>query len=318
MSKTSDKFEQQIALFHELIEQPGSQITWNDHIPDPDNPTQPRQIDVTIRRDGQLTIVECRIHQEAQDVNWIEELIGRRSSLRADTVIAVSASGFTKGAIAKAKAYGIVLRDMLTLTEEEIKAWGSTTCVYAKFDKYSKMKISLQISTGFRDAVNVDDAIKLLQQRNLFLDILEKTSRTLSENHPEEVLAHIKLLFSAQDIQINGAPVLAIQLEAEHEVITQEFETTSVVAYDDPGIDTLSRNSYSQTVGKGRFEIIKSSNIVSIFVDISRINNQVNMYFRSGTFDFGRRIEMRKLVLAGLEEMAIPADITFRIVFVDL
>src|SRR3990167_4837804 len=102
----SKKFEKQIKRIHDLIEQPGSRVTWNDHIPDPDNPVQPRQIDITINRDNSLTIIECRIHAKKQDVKWIEELIGRRMSLKADAVIAVSASGFTEGAIKKAKAYG--------------------------------------------------------------------------------------------------------------------------------------------------------------------------------------------------------------------
>ena len=72
---------------------------WNDRIPDPDNPNQPRQIDITVIWDNELTIIECRIHNRKQDVNWIEELMGRRVSLKADAVIAVSASGFTDGAI---------------------------------------------------------------------------------------------------------------------------------------------------------------------------------------------------------------------------
>ncbi len=77
----SEKFERQIERIHKLIEGPGSQVTWNDRIPDPDNEDQPRQIDVTIRRDGKLTLVECRIHRQKQDVSWIEEIIGRKASL---------------------------------------------------------------------------------------------------------------------------------------------------------------------------------------------------------------------------------------------
>jgi hypothetical protein len=43
------KFEQQIERIHQLVEDEGSTVTWNDHIPEPDNPSQPRQIDVSIR-----------------------------------------------------------------------------------------------------------------------------------------------------------------------------------------------------------------------------------------------------------------------------
>ncbi len=107
----SSEFEQQIKKIHEVIEQSGSKITWNDHIPDPENPDQARQIDISVKKNDSLTIIECRIHKKKQDVKWIEELIGRKLSLRADALIAVSSSGFTEGAIKKAKAYGIFLRD---------------------------------------------------------------------------------------------------------------------------------------------------------------------------------------------------------------
>jgi hypothetical protein len=97
--KKSKAFEQQIHRIHELLDGSGAEVVWNDHIPDPDNPSQPRQIDVTIRRDGKLTHVECRQHHTRQDVQWIEELIGRRTSLGADSIIAVSSSGFTSGSL---------------------------------------------------------------------------------------------------------------------------------------------------------------------------------------------------------------------------
>jgi hypothetical protein len=64
-------------------------VTWNDHLPDPDNPFQARQIDISIRKDRRLTIVECRHHKCRQDVQWVEELLGRRMSLGADALIAV-------------------------------------------------------------------------------------------------------------------------------------------------------------------------------------------------------------------------------------
>ena len=98
------RLERQIELIHQLLESEGSIVKWDDHIPDPDNPSQSRQIDVSIRRDGSLTLIECRLHKEPQDVTWIEELIGRRASLKADAVVAVSASGFMRRSKRSAEA----------------------------------------------------------------------------------------------------------------------------------------------------------------------------------------------------------------------
>ncbi len=101
---SSREDEQQTARILDILKEQGAEVTWNDKIPDPDNPEQPRQIDVTIKRDNLLTIAECRLHGRPQDVKWIEELYGRRVSLRASSVIAVSSSGFTSGAIASSRA----------------------------------------------------------------------------------------------------------------------------------------------------------------------------------------------------------------------
>lgn len=148
--KNSEKFERLITRIHELIEKPGTKVAWNEHIPDPDNPSRQRQVDITLRDSESVTHVECRIHKEKQDVKWIEELIGRRASLKADTIIAVSASGFTKGAIAKAEAHGVVLRDLLSLTEKEIKDWGKKTTVWIKYYEYQEVKIKFIFSSEYK------------------------------------------------------------------------------------------------------------------------------------------------------------------------
>lgn len=101
MSKESDDFEIMVTRIHEILEDVGAIVEWNDKIPDPDNPNRARQIDVTVRKGDIFNIIECRLHKSKQNVKWIEELIGRRISLEADSVVAVSSSGFTSGAIKK-------------------------------------------------------------------------------------------------------------------------------------------------------------------------------------------------------------------------
>ena len=75
--KASAAFEQQVRRIYELIAESGAEVTWNDHIGDPDNRPRTRQIDVTLRRSGALTLVECRLRKAPQNVRWIECLIGR-------------------------------------------------------------------------------------------------------------------------------------------------------------------------------------------------------------------------------------------------
>ena len=122
-SSDSEKFEIMISQITSLLVEGNAQVTWDEKILDPDNPTQQRQIDVLVNQNDLITLIECRLHKKPQDVQWIEELIGRQASLRAHAIIAVSSSGFTKGAVAKAKRFGINLRETNELTSDEIITW---------------------------------------------------------------------------------------------------------------------------------------------------------------------------------------------------
>jgi hypothetical protein len=150
--KLSDLFEQRIHRIHELIEGFDAEVTWNDRIVDPDQPSRRRQIDITVKRHDRLTLIECRLHGSPQDVKWIEELIGRRQSLGAHEVIAVSASGFTKGAVAKASRYNILIRDLRKLSDEEVREWGRSISLTLYFFAYSDIVLTLTFSLRERNA----------------------------------------------------------------------------------------------------------------------------------------------------------------------
>lgn len=101
---TSEAFEQMVYALVELLKQDGDEVTWNKRIRDPDTFVL-RQIDVFVdRADGTKVHYECRNRADKQDTMWIEELFGRKASLKADEIVAVSASGFTQPAIKKAKS----------------------------------------------------------------------------------------------------------------------------------------------------------------------------------------------------------------------
>jgi hypothetical protein len=138
-------FEQEIHRLHELVDGCGARVTWNDRIPDPDNPRQPRQIDITVRRKNHLAIIECRLHKKPQGVKWIEELVGRRMSLEADSAIAVSASGFTRGAVSKARRFGIILRDLQALTPIEVQNWGCQIALTVYYYQFLNLELTLKL-----------------------------------------------------------------------------------------------------------------------------------------------------------------------------
>jgi hypothetical protein len=169
MSKQSDEFEKMTTRIFSMLEGSNSKVTWNDKIPDPDNPNQLRQIDISIINSSSTTYVECRIHESKQDVKWIEELHGRKESLGADAIIAVSSSGFTKGAIKKANRFGIALRDTVSLKKEDMFSWGKIEYLRNRYFVFEEFRINLLFSSEEEClSVSVDDLKNAIDKQENF------------------------------------------------------------------------------------------------------------------------------------------------------
>lgn len=300
MSDDSRRFEQQVERIHSLIDGNDAVVTWNDRLPDPDNPQQARQIDVTIRRGTDLTLVECRIHSAAQDVTWIEELIGRRVSLGADAVIAVSASGFTRGAIAKAKAHGIVLRDFATLSEDEIRAWGKRTQVSISLHNFNNAELNFVFDVADISVVSIDDVEAAMASGTVPLapvfDQLVEQLQKETEKYPP---TRADLRFTPRDMKIGSASVKFIELHVDAFRTVLELSTPTVVAYDAPAADALERNTYVEIVEKGIFEIAQSSDQVAVAMDVSSVPIPPNARLGRISFLFTGAVEMREVRLLG-------------------
>ncbi|HQR97136.1 MULTISPECIES: restriction endonuclease [unclassified Polaromonas] len=277
MTTASDNFEKRIQRIHDLIEQPNSEVIWNDRIPDPDTPSQQRQIDVSIRRGGKLTLVECRIHQAVQDVKWIEELIGRRVSLNADAVIAVSNSGFTKNARAKAKAFGIILRDFQSLTAEEIMSWGEAADIALTYFEYREISIRLGLAGGATPPPD-DLILEQLEKSGLLFKVIQEASdRFDQEVVPEFRKFHLTCRIS--EVSFGDADVEQVWMTAEVRRVTQEVATPSVVAYDAPETNAVDRGTVVQQLELGDFEITHASDNICIAADLGDIALPSNSFF---------------------------------------
>lgn len=302
MTKTSDKFEQQIQRIHDLLEREGAVVTWNDRLPDPDNPEQLRQIDVTIKRDDTLILIECRIHKDSQDVKWIEELIGKRLSMQADSVIAVSASGFTKGAVAKGQAHGILLRALRSLTEEEICHWGRKTKISLIFYEYTNVKIDFIFDQKYRDAITLElisqdlqSVTKLYAAFDMVADAIEK------ENPRVKNPCNFKVALDVVDkFPICGYQLRKLMVCASVRSLVEEVNIPSVYIYDSPSANLRSGSVVVEKVDLGDFEIAHSSNNVSIAVDLSNVNAPENCQFRFFETDFGREVNCEVLTVLGM------------------
>lgn len=309
MVSSPKAFEQLIHRIHELLEGSGADVVWNDRIVDPDNPAQQRQIDVTIKRDGNLTLVECRLHRTRQDVKWIEEMIGRRMSLGADSVIAVSSSGFTKGAMSKAKRFGVILRDLRELTEAEILSWGRSVALTVYFYQYLDLRLSLVFEKS---------SIPQLEEERLKAELRSYPGKQSLFNAAAEQLDTLNLLIhenrghvgrfylrlQLEEFHLCGEPVIEVDFAGRAKLLSRDVACPAVLAYGAPELARGQRDVVVEKFSLGESSIGHSRSRVTVLLDISNLEMPPFCQFRYARLSAKEEMDMELFELVGVERLA--------------
>ena len=282
-------------------------MIWDDHIPDPDNPSQMRQIDITIRRDEKLTLVECRDRQSRQDVQWIEELIGRRASLRADAVIAVSSSGFTAGALKKAREFGIIPRDLRELTQTEVEDWGRPIALTLYFYQYSDLELSVCFKSESVSKVDVDVVRSEIASYPGMQSLFNAAARQLGTLDPMNVGSPVNfgLRLQLPGLQLSGEPVLEIDFRGKAVLTSREVLSPAVFAYAECGQNSAVPATTVETFALGETSIVHDAGKISLFLDVSQL--QIPPFCQFRFFRLSGRDEMQHeaVELVGLDRLWI-------------
>jgi len=113
-----------VATIEKALHGAGIEVVSPAHLADRET-GESREVDVLLRvRVGSTQILvafECRDRGRVQNVQWIEELVGKKNSLGIGKMVAVSSNGFTAASIKKAKALGIDLRVLSRLTADKVR-----------------------------------------------------------------------------------------------------------------------------------------------------------------------------------------------------
>lgn len=313
MTRISNEFEQMIARIHDLLEGEEAQVEWNEKIPDPDNPGRLRQIDVVVRRDGFLGLIECRIHKSKQNVKWVEELIGRRISLKADAVVAVSSNGFTSGAIKKAAKHGILLRNLSSLTDYEIKSWARAIRISLFFYKYQEFDTFLHFDREDLNAVNMQKIADELKNyhglRSILtapLEIIDGENLIIKENQNKTVRFAIQ--FRIDGFHLQGKVVKEIEVKGKAALERQDLNMPLMLAYGQPSTDAKERNVYVQKFNMGQTSIVHHQGVVSICLDLSKLDIPPYWQFRFFETSGDHENYMNKLEIISPEKVIMKVD----------
>jgi hypothetical protein len=284
MTRESDDFEQQIHRIHELIEGSGAEVTWNDRIPDPDNPAQPRQIDIAIRRDGALTIVECRLHKERQDVNWIEELIGR-----------------------KAERYGIVLRDLKDVAPQEVLTWGCTLEMRVYYYQYENLKLVLLFRESDVAGIDYQKLTKELTnypgRQSMFNASMEQfdiENMTLDERLKRRY--EFELSMRLEGFHLSGKPVESVEFSGVAHLHEVEMRLPVALGYGPPREGATDRRTLIQKMPDSDTGfILHGPEHLATIIDVSKLKLPPNAQFRYARTTASQTLNMESLELLGME-----------------
>ena len=123
-----------------------------------------REIDVaivsTIGSCDILAIVEVRDHNRPQGPAWIEQVSAKRRDVRAHVAVAVSASGFTRGAISLAAREGVELRTLASVEAADVpnRAFWKLPKVHVITNEQLRIT-PLEIRDGIPRGISFGDAV---------------------------------------------------------------------------------------------------------------------------------------------------------------
>jgi hypothetical protein len=276
MLSRSEALERQVHRIKELLERSSDDVTWNDHIPDPDNPSQLRQIDIAVRRGRKLTIVECRLSKRRQDVKWIEELIGRRESLGAETIIGVASAGFTTGAQKKAARHGVLLRDLRQLREEEIRGWGDRVSLVLYYYQYSDVTLSVGVYGLDFSKIHAAEVRRELESRGLIQAAFNAAAQQLEPlklvaTEDTRTIGFGVCIQPEQGVPLNGKPILEVCLEGKVCLASRPVSCEKVFRYGEPGEPVGQRKITVEQFSMGETSVVHHNDRIAVDIDLSDI-----------------------------------------------
>lgn len=290
--KPYEKFEKLITSVLELLKSSNDNVVTNFKVTDPDNPSRLRQVDIAITNANFITHVECRLHEKPQDVKWIEELIGRKISLQANSMIAVSSSGFTEGAIKKAARYDIELRDLMTLSKDDVLKWGKFRQFEARYLLFNKPTIVLIVNPiSYLSEIGDQEISALFDLEKIIEFAFGPLANYVSDSSAdtEKLQAGKKSdVYLVVDVEketlVKGMPLISVSLNVHMKWETVMHYVSESKLYGRPADESDRREAMIQQFEALDWTLIETEDKAKLDLDFSVLQHPANCYFLGGQF----------------------------------
>ncbi len=287
----------------EKMDMAGAEIKTRDKIYDK-VAKEPREVDVSVRfRKGShdfLIIFECRDRKRKNGPDWIEQITQKTRDLGANKVIAVSSSGFTQGAIEKAKQHNIKLRTLEEITPQEIFDWfipksipvrrpyfdvkqlqfiekefkletlAKLTTFFNKFGEEQIQNHKFILLKGVQEPGSIKDLFSTIKWETFFADITCSGKKVLKkiEVYPENRDTGFQLLIDDEQITIDHF-VITVELWIEE----TEIDIHSIKGY------KVDEKTLSQIIKFEDIDFPDGKRVMEILLTPHEEGNRVSLRF---------------------------------------
>lgn len=193
MPKRSNAFQRLILVIYRQLQPPGGSVEESALLTERNGSTK-REVDLLLKHrafDMELRIaVECRGRRHKDDIQWIDGLIGKYRDLDVDKVVAVSKSGFSKGAAEKALSAGI---ETLTLQKALDTNWT---------DQFKRLGVAqltrrdvpvgISISTSPAPTLQLTTTTRVFSDAGTLLGTVEEMGQAIYRHRQEDINRTIK------------------------------------------------------------------------------------------------------------------------------
>ena len=215
--------------------------------------------------------------------------------LNADFIIAVSDSGFTHGAIKKAKRYGVILRSLKELCDKEILQWGRKSKVTLTF--YGFLNIGLRLLFKNHTELDLKSVCEDLQSKPEFIDKLFNTikyelNRQKDFNYPLSIFK----ITQAHNMYLCDKKLEGIKLRTEVHTFEKSLEIPSVSFFGQYQPEKYEiNNTIVERNSDIELEIIKSNTDVSIMLNLSKLPQAWSNSIIAGIikWEFGQPVKLK-------------------------
>ena len=167
MPQKGRDLERLVGMLERVLAPEGAVVKSPDFIPDRVTGKE-REVDVSIRMNvgsiHVLVIVECHDRTKVDDVTWVEQVAQKRSDLCASKAVVVSTSGFSDGAAAKARFYGIDARLVGELAAEDVRAWFKAPHMNLTTTRADFKKLSVILEPGDEGSTQPEFAADVIRR----------------------------------------------------------------------------------------------------------------------------------------------------------